>query len=260
MRKNSSAQIHWKGMMIIMKYRKVLNFIFIAFLGVIISLSSYFISFVKVKNYYENDYNMFKSIDILNTIFISKNYKAIDYLDNKDIMLLLIPISFLLVGFIIGSMSFLSKPKEYNCFVCSRAKTYDKSMKFIYGKPIVRILIYSISYFITLLFIFSENYGFEKDIFIYLFSLCISRILIIMFIVRLSFVIFESCQSSTAVVCGLITIILLYLLNMSLTGINLVLFDPKVYSVLNIPVIICLIIITKVIERIINHRRNFYVY
>lgn len=243
-----------------MKYRKILNSMLITFLGVVISLSSYIISLIKVKNYYENDYSMFQSIDIINTIFISKNYKAIDYLDNKDVMLLLIPISFLFIGFIIGAMSFLSKPKEYNCFVCARAKTYSKSMKFIYGKPIVRILIYSISYFLTLILIFSKNYGFETNIFVNLCSLCISRILIIMFTIRLSFVIFKSFQSSTAVVCGLITIILLYLLNMSLTEINLVLFNPNIYSVLNIPIILCLIIITKVIERIINHRRNFYVY
>ncbi len=240
-----------------MKGQKILFSFFSLILGFTMAISSYMMSVEKLNIYYDKPLS---AIDILNTIFVSKNYKTLDYLDEKNVMLLLMPISFLFIGFIIGALSFLSKPKEYNCFICSRCNTFSQAIQIIYGKPIINIVLYSVSYFTILIAEIIVNCNYNKNMMLTLIGLCISKILILVLCTKIIFIVFQIYQSSIAVVSGLITIIIFYLVNMALTEINLVLFNGNHYCIENIFVSTILIVVVRIIEQFINNRRRFYVY
>lgn len=223
-------------------------------LGILIGITSYQISYKKLLIYYDYNKSNFTSEDVINQIFINNRFRAIEYLDETDITILMIPITFLIIGFIL-SAEFLHKPKSYYCFIGARSHNYFDMRKHIYGNQMITALFYSCSYFVSIYFMCRSVSIMFKAI-----GMSATYFLLILFVSRISFLICEKYNGAAALIFGMILILILYLIDMYIEGIHIVLYDSKNFSVYNIVTLIALIGIIILIEKKVIKRRLMYVF
>ena len=123
--------------------RNIVSHIMAIIVGCLIGEASYNIALNNLLKYYDNNESGFN--DILNVLFINTDYKAIEYMDEQNIMMLMIPITFLFIGLLL-SCEFLTKPKKYYSMIAARTNSYKEMCHIIYGEPFFKIIFYTAAY------------------------------------------------------------------------------------------------------------------
>lgn len=240
--------------MVNIKKRRILPVISALVGGSIMGVTSYYIAFRKIARYYDNDNSQFSVADVMNVVFINKNYKSIDYMDETDVTMLMIPITFLFIGFIL-CCGFLLKPKKYYCFIASRTENYDKMCRYIHGMPWINSVIYSVSY-ITAINIACK----DLKLIVGTAEMMIIYTLVIILLSQTAFLFHETLNNSAAVIAGLIMIWIVYLSDMYIKPFHLVLYDDESCLAFNIITLTVIVILLEIVEKYTNGRRSFYVH
>ncbi len=223
-------------------------------IGGIIGEISFCMASSTLMKYYDNDISRFDNNDILNLIFINNDYKTIEYIDEQNIMILMIPITFLFVGLLL-SCEFLSKPKKYYSMIACRTENYKELYQIIYGKPLCKIIFYVLSYSLVIAIQCKQ-----KNNYIDIFTMTVVYIIFIYFLSRIAFLIYKSGNSGFAIMSSLIILMFVYLFDMHIPNLDIVLYNTYNYSTTDIITLIILMLAVTVTDICISRKRGLYVY
>ena len=234
--------------------RNIVSYIMAAIWGVLIGETSYNIVLNNLINYYDNDKSKFDNNDILNLLFINTDYKAIEYMDEQNIMMLMIPITFLFIGLLL-SCEFLAKPKNYYSMIAGRTSSYKEMCRIIYGKPFFKIILYAVSY--ASIIIMHCN---QENNYIDIILMTIVYILFIILLSRIAFFICKVSNSGFAIVISLVILMFVYLFDMYIPCFSIVLYNTYNHSIIDVFTLIIFIIVINIIDICISKERGLYVY
>lgn len=235
-----------------MKRRKIVRTLLCLFIGVLLGITSYYIALIKLSAYYDGDHTKFNNNDVINVIFVNEKYKILDYIDEKDVTILMLPIVFLFLGMILSS-DYLFLPQKYYCFIGSRNGTYRKLLSYIYGTPIINSLVYSLSYIIA---IYSCA---EHKVDNHIFTMIPVYSLFLLIISRLSFIVHQKYNGGIAMIIGMLCIVMFYMADMYIERFHILLYDNSVHWFYNIMTLAIIILVLINSEKFIIKRRTVYV-
>jgi len=236
-----------------MKLRRMILLIISVTAGVFLSLLSCLQAERCLFSYYEGDEDKYSGIDLLNTIFISDNIKATEYLDDKNIMLLLPIITFVFAGFLIGC-SFVIFSDRYKYFIASRCRNSYILDRIILDHPLPVITVYVLSFMIPIMVKYGTSYLSDCS------GMALSHILFLDTTVNISYFIHKRFNSTAAVVSGLIIICLVYMADMYSTGIHLILYSQFSEQIRSVIILMFFMAAVKIFIRLSKRKEFFYVH
>lgn len=225
----------------------------VSMIGFALGRVSSIIADLKLNIYYDNYKTKFGITDVINVIFISRDLRTIDYLDEKDISLLLIPVVFLMIGMVACS-TFLSYSKKYYCFIGARAGSYKELRRIVYGNPAIISLFYTFSYVLSIKGVFNE-----PDVIPKILGQAGTYLLVFILTAYLSFSVYERYNGGIAVIFEMIFLLVMYLIDMNTDRVHLILYDEKNYCVYNAVTLALLIAASVAAVKRFGIRRDFYV-
>lgn len=238
-----------------LRYKKFIKYVGMAMIGILVGMLSFWLGSIKIMNYMEGSVRVYNKFDLINIIFLTDEFSKFEYLSRSDISLFFLPFLFWGVGIMIASSEFLLKPKSYITYIYSRVNKKSQAMRYIKGNSIIMTFVYVFSVVLTLcwcLDIFLPK-GFEvmqhaqeRMFLLHMGLYGISAGLAVLVTGEIMFLFYCKRGVSFSFMGGIMMIVILFLIDMQITGWNLVLFTPLYYFLDSIcSMLLCYLVMRK---------------
>lgn len=205
------------------KYVKVL------LAGIILAILSISLANLKLTDFLETELYQAGERDLLNIIFMNDNFLIYRYLNKSDMSILLPVFSFYIIGISLTNYEFLSKSGAYYCLLYSRTGNKKRAIKHMTKGGLGMIITYAVGYSLTC-YLGAIAY-FQNPVNTSQISLLVECILhvgvmILMLTILQRIILFTYIKgnSTLAFLVGLIMITLFLVIDMQMSGWNILLF------------------------------------
>ena len=238
-----------------LRYKKFIKYVGMAIIGILVGMLAFWLGTIKIMNYMEGSVRVYNKFDLINIIFLTDEFSKFEYLSRSDISLFFLPFLFWGAGIMIASSEFLLKPRSYITYVYSRVNKKSQAMRYIKGDSIMMTIVYVFSFVLTLcwcLDIFLPK-GFEimqraqeSMFFLHMGLHGIAAVLAVLVIGEIMFLFYCKRGVSFSFMGGIMMIVVLFLVDMQITGWNLILFTPLYYFLDSIcSMLLCYLVMRK---------------
>lgn len=233
-------------------------------LYVAIISTALFLGFINFKQGYKSIITYMNDNDVMLTkeavfdrVFINTDFASIDYMEGKNVLHFISPFTFYMLAIFWGGFYYLLLKKDYHQLIYSRINSKQEALKIIRGPYIQNIILFVGTYVVSVfLFIYFNDFlGYIDMTKILKQSLfwVISSVLICIGLTLLMFNIYLRFSEITALLVTIITILLLFIIDLNWSKGSLVFIGEDLYFISGIISGIVLITISHLLLKNIKY-------